>query len=846
MEKSFIYCRHYLYTIITVFCFISMSFADSPPPRIALVLSGGGARGLAQIGVLKAFDEAGIKLDIIIATSMGAIIGSLYATGVSPDEIDSITNTINWDAIFATSAQRKKLFVSQKTEPINYLLELRFNKDLTPIIPNSISHGQTIYNTLSPITSAPLYHANLDFDNLPIRLRIVTTDIITGRSIVFSKGNLSEAVRASCGVPLAFSPVAVDTMLLLDGGLTSNIPVEEAIKENPDYIIAVDVTSPMWKKGELDNPVRLVDQVIATGVGKQKKKEKELADIVIQPKLEDFLNTDFTAQDTIIARGYYSAKEKISTILKDISMIQSKTEFSHNEIEKTGNLNTPIIFKSNENSKNHELDSIITGLNKINYKSISKDSLLAQLSIVFNKTNLPFAKAKFYENSDSGTYVDINPGIASEIIIEGDLKTSLRLIMSTSGLNKESILTKESIDDAISSLYATNLFNNVNILIDSLLTVHIIVKEKEYWRTRFGLRFDEYHLAEVYVQPAYENLFGTALCASLHIQYGKMREKYALNLEANRPWTINWANNISLQGYISRERIIDRIEYPDTVIGYPDTTIYNKINYDEMTLKKNGLLATIGTQIGRVAMVDGGIRLESFDVYQSNIGAFEDPLGTFSKDGIRNLMLRLTIDNLDRFPFPKKGQKHYISISGSSDIIGGTENFINIHGSLQYYFSMWDKHTFSPLIMFTWADQSLPPVEQVYIGGNVTYEQYRDLSVYNYIPFIGLKTRSISGDIMMLLHGSYRFEIIKKLFFTTLIDWGYAWHESDEPVFEFDKKTAKYFFNNALLGVGVSIAYQTVIGPIKLSWGRVVSGSLKKDFEIDERNVIYFSAGHDF
>lgn len=814
-------------------------------PKIALVLSGGGSRGLAQIGVLKALDEAGIKPDLIVATSMGAIIGSFYSVGMSPDSIGALLKEVDADDIFINSALRRNLLVSQKDEPIDYLFELRFATDLTPILPNSISHGQMIYNLLSPLLSAPLYHANMNFDSLKTPLRIVTTDILSGRAVVFSKGNLSEYIRASCGAPLAFSPVHVDSMLLLDGGLTANIPVEAAIQENPDYIIAVDVTSPMWGREVLDNPVHLFDQIVAIGIDRQKKTQRKLADIIITPDLNGFQNTDFSQRETIIERGYVAAKEMIPEIVKNISAF--KTRAGPVSFDTITVLPAPVLFQAKESASEPDVKNLIFELNKNSFPALSKDSLLSYLSTVFNERNMPFAHATV-SAFDSGTIVTIDPGVIHEIVIEGNSKTSPRLVKTTSGLRKGSLLNKEKIEEAVTALYATDLFRTVNIFVDSLSSVHIKVVEKEYWRARLGLRFDEYHLLEGFLQPAYENLFGTALCASLHLQYGKKREKYAFELAADRPWSINWANNVSLQSYIARERIIEieKKEELDTIID-DDSIFVIDNDYNEKSLLKTGFLFMLGAQVGRIAMIDGSVRLERFRLEQTEAGVF-GALGPFKK-GIRFAKLRFTVDDLDRFPFPRKGQKHYISIGGASDIIGGTENFIAIQGQLQYYFTFLKRHTCSPLVMFSWADQSLPPVEQVYLGGALPEEKYRDLGVYDYIPFVGLRPRAISGDIMVLLHGLYRFAVTKKVFLTALVDWGYAWDQDntpDKPAFYFDSKTAKHFIRNAPVGIGLGFAVQTPVGPLKLSWGRVIYGSLKEDFGINQENVIYFSAGYDF
>lgn len=819
----------------------------SNPPRIAVVLSGGGSRGLAQIGVLKAFDEAGIKPDLISSTSMGAIIGSLYAIGMSPDAIDSLFRSIDWNAIFANSALRRNLFVSQKSEPINYLFEIRFKEDLTPILPNSISHGQIIYNTLSPIICPALFHAKMNFDSLPVSLRIVTTDILTGKQIIFSKGNLLQAVRAACGVPLAFSPVEIDSMLLMDGGLTSNIPVEIALVEKPDYIIAVDVTSPMWKSEHLSNPIHLVDQIIAIGITTRKEKNKKNADIIIRPNLKGYQNTDFSIIDSAIIRGYRAAKEKIPQILADISTLNQLDTIKCKK--KTETLPIPLTFNITKPLDTYDSDYLFDTLASLENKEFSIDSLSVILKNIFNSLNLPFAKAVITRRHDSLTTIRINPGITGNIIIEGNKKTLSQIITRTSGLERGAILKNNSVGNAISNLYATNLFYTVNILIDSLLNARIIVKEKEYWRTRFGLRFDEYHLLEGYIQPAYENLFGSAFSISVHLQYGARREKYAIEIGTNRPWSHNFASNISFQSYLSEEKLTDHIR--KEIIDTTDTVgiqLY-KIITKEKNLLKAGLFFRVGTQLGKIFMLDGSLRLERFVKIEETDGVLFESLGPTFRKGLRNLKIRLLIDNLDRFPFPLKGQKHYISVGGASDIIGGTENFVNLHASLSYYFTFAQRHTCCPRVIFAMSDQGLPPVEQVYLGGTIPNEKYSDIRVYNYVPFIGLRPRTISGDIMALFHLTYRFAVTRKLLVHALADWGYAWKADNaigETAFAFDKETARYFVDHAPLGFGLGVVYETIIGPMKLYWGRIVRGTLEKDFNIPEQNLFYISAGHDF
>ncbi len=379
----------------------------------ALVLSGGGARGLAQIGVLKALDEAHVKPDLIVATSMGSIIGSFYAAGYNADSIAMLAHSVNWDNIFSNSVNRKKRFVSQKTEPDNYLWELRFDSNLKPLLPKSISYGQTIYDFIVPYLIFPQFQARMDFNNLPISLRIIATDILTGQQVVFSKGNIATAIRSSCAVPLAFSPVSIGNYLLLDGGLCANIPVSVAKEENPGVILAVDVTSPMWKKSDLDNPVHFVDQIVSIGIKSQKERDYYKADILLSPDLGSHSNSDFTNIDTLINIGYNATKKILPEL---ISRLDSLKKNSSNITSTSG------ILHCKSDSAN---DSII------------QDSHIDWVRI-------------------------------KQIQINGNTITSPSLIKTAAGLNEGDSLPGIKISKVMTSLYSTGLFDNVNIEIDSI------------------------------------------------------------------------------------------------------------------------------------------------------------------------------------------------------------------------------------------------------------------------------------------------------------------------------------------------------------------------------------------
>jgi outer membrane protein assembly factor BamA len=480
------------------------------------------------------------------------------------------------------------------------------------------------------------------------------------------------------------------------------------------------------------------------------------------------------------------------------------------------------------------------------------DTLHPRLRKLLDSRGFPFGRVAITGDETSGALVSVAPGRIAGIRIHGNTKTSARLIRTASGLREGRVLTTEGLEDAMKSLNGTGLFATVNIDMDTANLVHVRLEEKPYWRTRMGLRYDRFHLGEGYIQPGHENLFGTGVNAQLHLQFGLRREKYAVELLGSPLFTSNWASNFRVQAYVSKERIVVREEIPriETVIDTVDssTTEVQRgfwIAYEETEVQKRGMMLKLGTEVGRVAMLNLGLRIEKFQVGESESSPFEDPLGQAFGSGIRYLMAGLTIDDLDRYPFPRHGHKHYITVGGASDAVGGTESFVSLRGSAGRYFSFGERHTLFPQMRFAWANKALPNVERVFLGGAMPEEKYRDIGVFNYAPFLGLEPRSLAGDIMFVLHGEYRVALGKDFYASAGVDWGHTWYHSS---FAFDRATARGFVRNAPVGLGLGFAYQSPAGPIRLSWGRLlhIGESFETETGITESNIIYFSVGHDF
>lgn len=284
-------------------------------PKVGVVLSGGGARGVASIGVLRSLEEHSIPIDFIAGTSIGSIVGGLYAAGFSPDELQMMVDTTNWLELlsFTEEARRQDLFVDQKIAEDRSILSLRFD-GLEPVIPQALSTGQRLTNYLNLLSFQAIYQAGGSFDDLRTPFRAVTTDLVSGKQVIIDKGNLAEAMRASVTVPLLFSTVRKDTLQLLDGGLVANIPVGVARDWGADIVIAVDVTSPLRPEEKLSAPWEVADQIIGIMAQFANKQELAEADVVIRPAIGNHLSSDFTSLDYLIEQGKESADQAVDQI----------------------------------------------------------------------------------------------------------------------------------------------------------------------------------------------------------------------------------------------------------------------------------------------------------------------------------------------------------------------------------------------------------------------------------------------------------------------------------------------------------------------------------------------------
>jgi NTE family protein len=286
-------------------------------PKIGLVLSGGGAKGFAHVGVLKVLEQAGIKIDYIGGTSMGAVVGGLYASGYNAAQLDSIVTVTNFDNLLIDYVPRSSKSFYEKRNDELYALVLPFN-NFKIGVPQSLSKGMFNYNFFNRLT----LHARhvRDFNQFPIPFLCIATDIEIGKQVVLDKGVLAQALIASSALPSVFSPVILDGKLLVDGGVNNNYPIEEIRKLGADIIIGVDVQSGLRDKDQLQDATKILFQITNFQMIEKMDANAKNTDIYIKPDIKNIGAVSFEKAREIILRG----EEAAFTVYEDLNKLADK------------------------------------------------------------------------------------------------------------------------------------------------------------------------------------------------------------------------------------------------------------------------------------------------------------------------------------------------------------------------------------------------------------------------------------------------------------------------------------------------------------------------------------------
>ena len=285
-----------------------IAVAAQARPRIGLVLEGGGALGFAHIGVIQYLEEHHIPVDLVVGTSMGGLVAGLYAIGDSPLEIQELTNNIDWDEVLSGTTPFEDLNFRRKEDRIAFPNRLQLGLRKGVVFPGGLNSGHGVGLVLDRATLA--YENDLNFDNLPIPFRCVSTDVTTGKAKVFERGSIAQSMRATMSIPAVFAPVTIDGHVYTDGGAVDNLPVDVAKQAGADIVIAVYLDVGTGDSSAANSMFAVAAKNISIMISSNEMRNMQSADVLLSADLRGFSSSSFKKGRQIIPKGYAAAEKK--------------------------------------------------------------------------------------------------------------------------------------------------------------------------------------------------------------------------------------------------------------------------------------------------------------------------------------------------------------------------------------------------------------------------------------------------------------------------------------------------------------------------------------------------------
>jgi NTE family protein len=829
-------------------------------PKVGLVLSGGGARGISHVGVLKGLEKHNIPIDMIVGASMGSVMGGFYAAGFTSAQLESIIKSIQWNEIFSDNTQRENLFLGQKVEQDRYIITIRFDK-WNPYIPSSISTGQKI---LSIITEQ-LYQLNIqrfsDFDSLRIPFRAIATDLISGKRVVLTKGDLAEAIYGSTAVPLLFSPMRWKDMLLVDGGLSSNLPVDVARAAGMERVILVDISSPLRTVDELKAPWEIADQVTTIMQQSQYQEQRGLADIVIKPDLENIGSSDFSRYNEMITEGEKAVERNLARLENLIlnkgiadttyaDRIKPRT-YIWNEIQQS-TIQTSRAFENSDSVSLQFLKNLVdsafsTGI----YKEISiqqdlNDTTILTINALQNPVirQVQFSGDRLYSDSLLNKCIThpLNTVLNYTTILQ-DLNNLNQMYMRAGyGLMNFQRVELDTSSGILQIKINTGMIDSIKIEGNDITKNYVILrefplKEKSFFNSRL-------------VKQGMQNIYDTQLFdkATINVDAAKTKNRLIIKVGEKKYTALNFGGNISLdrgvqtylafgndnfQGIGSSLWLSGRIGEKDKNAGlnfridrvfktYFTAALYTyydfKINPFLVNLRKIGEYweeriggkLIIGQQLRKLGQMNIELRIENVKDRRYS-GEFN-----YSKNSeLRTLSIRSVTDKRNKIAFPSKGIYNiWYWEAGNERIIGGQEKYTKAYVKLEGFYTYKSRYTLHLRGGIGVADKTLPFPEYFRLGG---IEEFMGLYEYEYM-----------GRQLIYSNLEFRyklpFKIVSDAYIALRYDLAGIWETPDLIM------NSEDFFP----GYGAWFGIDTFLGPIMAGYGQTR----------DKSGIFYLSFGY--
>ena len=851
---------------------------------VGLALSGGGANGLSQIGILKALDEAGISVDFIAGTSMGAVIGGLYSCGYSPNELEEIAHTLPWQSIISLhdNYTRSNIFLEQQRIRDRASLAIRIDK-LKLLIPKSLNSAQEMTGTLDLLALNALYKDSGNFSTFPINFRAVSTDLVSGNRITLTSGSLSEAMRASSTIPILYEPIIRDGYQLVDGGLVANLPVDELDAFNADYKIAVDTHGSMYATGgELDLPWKAADQAMTILTKLQYPAQLAKADIVITPELGNHKATDFSDINALVDAGYAkgtlmaetiklrlekksSRNIAIGTYGKTFLFPQENLEYNPvastiinnaTDLDKTlqrlletdlftkvfaeiDHLHKKVIFHLDPlpEIKNvtvtggpptalapEEIEHCFSRVTKTLYTNSSGTKALEALIKEYRRHGYCLVTIKSCSLNNGTLYVNVSSGKPDSIEIRRDKNiTGLTPVMREIKIDTTHALSIRKAEESVNNLYETGSFKRVSIFAKPAAA------SAPEGNPLLNFALEEKPPSVLRLGLRYDETNNAQFLVDVRNEnLGGTTNSVGGWLKAGRKgYLVNLELNMPRIGE-SHLTMSSRLFYDEHVFEHRD--VAGALN--NYGIQKYGIGNAFGTRIRKNGQLIAEITLQNTQSWaeENNRAALSTANNTMLSIGTQ-----FTLDSRNNSLTPTSGTYTNLKYSVTPALFDNHDIFWQVSGHHEENIPLTGKTTLQLSGLFGLSSSNMPLSEKFFLGGpGTTYSQ----------RFIGLKENDLPCNNMAAagIHLGYKpsFAILFPTSMLLHYNVGNVWENLD------DISSA-----HLIHGIGSSLIWETPLGPTRFTVSKAfpflaeASNTAYASLKFSD-TIFYFSIGHNF
>lgn len=797
-------CLHIL--IILLLFSGTLTAGPTESPKIGLVLSGGGAKGFAHIGILKMIDSLDIPIDYIAGTSIGGIVGALYAIGYSGYEIERLALRTEWEDLFSDKPDRAMLPYLLKKKDGKFQITFGL-KEFTPQAPSGLISGQKISLMAANLTLNAEYIC--DFDDFYIPFRCICADLISGKEVVLKKGSLAKAMRATMSIPTVFTPVEWGDSLLIDGGAINNLPVDVVREMGAEFVIAVNVMSPKRSRENLTNMIDILDETFNIPLYPRIEKNIENSDIYIAPDIKYFGASDFENKKVkqILKVGEKAAQEhkhQLIALREKYNLIRSgeleekvlldKNPVIHG-ISITGNITMPYIDvyqaldiqpgqRFNPQSFTDKMTALRTSglFESVNYqvRPAGRDTIRLMINVKEQKTPVIYG-----------------------INIEGNKKLPFRFIYNYLGLKPNDPLNIKLLNRRINELYSLGYFETITYEIEPVsenqIRLKFRVKERPFNQLHVGFHYDDHYdlVGHVGLEAINFLLPGLRLDAGLKFA-GLLDFKTDLAYPSRQL-------NLPVFPYL-------RLHYKDRPVD-----IYGGKGKKVASYKDRSASMGLGLTIllEKSAAVEVELNSEKMNI-DPDI-ALDDP-DEFPSwyDHLHKFQINFDLDVIDDVILPRHGFDLNIYYETSMKQLDSELDYRKFDISYNQYVTPFRKHTLRFYGYYIWGSNSLPVYKYALIGGPDT--------------FVGLDYQQFLSSRLAVGRIDYRYEYKKDIFFKLIFNLG-NYRQKLPPEY----KTARFIW-----GYGIGVKFMSILGPFELIYARGHRSFYKP---LKMRNIFYFQAG---